>query len=70
MPRTIQMGQIWRNDTSGENFLVTKVYQEVFSTFAVLRKVGDETSGTLRVKVQKSADGMGLPGYSFTQEEE
>lgn len=69
MPRTILMGQIWQNNTSGENYLVTKIYQEVLSTYAVLRKVGEESEGTVRVKVQKTPDGVSLPGYTFTQEE-
>jgi hypothetical protein len=64
------MGQVWRSNATGENYLVTKIYQEVFSTFAVLRKIGDETAGTVRVKVQKTADGVSLPGYTFTQEEQ
>jgi hypothetical protein len=70
VPRNLLLGQVWRSNATGENYLVTKVYQEVFSTFAVLRKVGDETAGTVRVKVQKSADGVSLPGYTFTQEEQ
>lgn len=69
MPRNIMMGQVWRNDASGESYLVTKIYQEVFSTYAVLRKVGAEAGDTVRVKVRKSAEGVSLPGYSFTQEE-
>ena len=69
MPRSLLLGQVWKNNASGDNYLVTKVYQEVFSTFAVLRKVGDETAGTVRVKVQKTAEGVSLPGYTFTQEE-
>lgn len=70
MPRSILLGQVWRNEATGANYLVTKVYQEVFSSFAVLRKIGDETAGTVRVKVQKTADGVSLPGYTFTQEEQ
>ncbi len=70
MPRNLLLGQVWRSNASGDNYLVTKVYQEVFSTFAVLRKVGEETAGTVRVKVQKTADGVSLPGYTFTQEEQ
>lgn len=69
MPRSILMGQIWKNNGNGENYLVTKMYQEVFTTYAVLRKVGDETAGTVRVRVQKTADGVALLGYTFTQEE-
>jgi len=64
------MGQVWRSNASGDNYLVTRVYQEVFTTYAVLRKVGDEAGGTVRVKVQKSAESVALPGYTFTQEEQ
>lgn len=70
MPRNILLGQIWKHNASGEAYLVTKTYQEVFSTYAILRKVGEETRGTTRVKVQKTADGVALPGFTFTQEEE
>ena len=70
MPRSILMGQVWRNDTSGDNHLVTRIYQEVFTTYAVLRKVGDETGGSTRVKVVKTAEGVTLPGYTYTQEEQ
>jgi len=69
VPRSILLGQVWQNSTTGDNYLVTKTYQEVFSTVAVLRKVGDESGGSVRVKVQKTADGVALPGYAFTQEE-
>lgn len=69
MPRSILLGQVWQSTATGENFLVTRVYQEVFSNVAVLRKVGDETAGTVKVKVQKTANGVTLPGYAFTQEE-
>jgi len=70
MPRSIIAGQVWRNNTTGENHLVTRVYQEVLSTFAVLRKVGDEGAPTVRVKVGKTADGVTLPGFTYTQEEQ
>jgi len=70
MPRSVLMGQVWRNDASGDNYLVTRIYQEVFTTLAVLRKVGDEAGGTVRVKVQKGGEGVTLPGYTFTQEEQ
>ncbi len=69
MPRSILAGQVWRNNTTGENHLVTRVYQEVFATFAVLRKVGDEAEGTMRVKATKVGDAVTLPGYTYTQEE-
>ena len=68
--KNIQLGQVWRQDTSGQDFLVTKVYSEVFTHYAVLRpaEVTAPDAPTVKVKVAKSADGVTLPGFSFTQE--
>ena len=38
--KSIQLGQVWRNDSDGQDYLVTKVYNEVFSQYAVLRPAG------------------------------
>ena len=67
---SIQLGQVWRSDTDGQDYLVTKVYSEVFSQYAMLRPAGITApeAPTVRVKVAKSAQGAGLPGYTFTQE--
>ena len=50
--------------------LVTKVYSEVFTQYAVLRPaaVTAPEAPTTRVKVVKNAGGAELPGYTFTQE--
>ena len=66
--RKILMGQVWKKDDSGETYLVTKLYNEVFSTYAVLRKIGGEE--ILRVKVEKAADSSLLRGFTYTQESE
>jgi hypothetical protein len=68
--KSIQLGQVWRNDKDGQDYLVTKLYNEVFSQFAVLRPalVTAPDAPTVRVKVAKAADGASLPGYTFTQE--
>ena len=66
----IQLGQVWRLDETGDNWLVTKVYSEVFSSYAVLRLVGGTDEDPRRVKVEKSAQGATLPGFTFTQESE
>jgi hypothetical protein len=70
MVKTIQAGQIWRNDESGANFLVTKVYSEVFTQYAMLRpaSVSAPDADTIRVKVARQDEGMTLPGYTFTQD--
>jgi len=71
--KSVQLGQHWRRDASGEVFLVTKVYDEVFSQMAVLRPTAANagTPGeTVRVKVTRGPSGASLPGYSFTQDED
>ena len=64
--KRILLGQVWKKDDTGENYLVTKLYNEVFSTYAVLRKVGAED--VVRIKVDKTADSSSLKGYTYTQE--
>ena len=69
MVKTIQLGQLWRQQQSGELYLVTKVYNEVFSQFVMLRRAGAQPDAdSLRVKVQKGSDGASLPGYTFAQQ--
>ena len=67
---SIQLGQVWRSDTDGQDYLVTKVYSEVFSQYAMLRPAGITApdAPTVRIKVTKSSEGAGLPGYTFTQD--
>lgn len=68
--KSIQLGQVWRNNENGNNFLVTKVYNELFTQYAMLRPadVTAPDAETIRVKVSKSEDGVTLPGYTFTQD--
>ena len=68
--KSIQLGQVWRHDATGQDHLVTKVYSEVFTQYAVLRpaEVTAPDAPVVKVKVVKSADGATLPGFSFTQE--
>jgi hypothetical protein len=68
--KSIQLGQVWRKDDDGRDYLVTKVYSEVFSQYAMLRpaEVTAPDAPTVRVKVTKGAQGASLPGFTFTQE--
>ncbi len=68
--KSIQLGQVWRQDASGKNFLVTKLYNEVFTQYAMLRPADATaaTTDTIRIKVNKTNDGASLPGYTFTQD--
>lgn len=65
---TLQLGQLWKLDETGDVWLVTKIYSEAFASYAMLRKVGGNDADVRRVKVDKSADGVTLPGYTFNQE--
>jgi hypothetical protein len=68
--KAIQLGQVWREETSGESFLVTKIYNEVFSQFAILRPANASApeAETRRIKISKTGQGVLLPGYVFTQD--
>jgi len=61
--RKIQIGQLWKQNGTGDTYLVTRVYTEALSTIAVLRKSGAEDQDLVRVKVERTKDGQGLPGY-------
>jgi hypothetical protein len=70
--KAIQLGQVWRHDETGQTYLVTKLYNEVFTQYAILRRADSTaaTTDTTRVKVSKATEGASLPGYTFTQESE
>ena len=65
---SILLGQVWQMQATGDNWLVTKVYSEVFASYVVLRKVGGGDNDVRRVKVDKANEGVGLPGFIFTQD--
>jgi hypothetical protein len=67
---SILLGQVWQLQATGENWLVTKVYSEIFASYAVLRKVGGGDGDVRRVKVERATEGVGLPGFIFTQDAE
>ena len=68
--KSIQLGQVWRKDDDGQDYLVTKVYSEVFTQYAMLRPAGITApdAPTVRVKIAKTPQGATLPGYAFTQD--
>ena len=65
---SILLGQVWQLQATGDNWLVTKVYSQVFASYAVLRKVGGRDEDIRRVKVERATEGVGLPGFVFTQD--
>jgi len=67
--RKIQVGQVWKKDGTGEEYLVTKVYSEALATYAMLTQAGSESDNRIRVRIERTADGQNLPGFVFGQEE-
>ncbi len=66
--KKILLGQVWRKDDTNDTYLVTKLYNDVFTTYAMMRKVGGEE--VLRVKVEKEGALSVLRGFTYTQESE
>ena len=66
--KKVQVGQVWKKADSGDSFLVTKIYSEALTTYAVLRKTGSEDEAPIRVKVHHTASSADLPGFSYTQQ--
>ena len=67
---SIQLGQVWRSDADGQDYLVTKVYNELFSQYVTLRLAASPhpDTPTVKIKVVKTPEGATLPGFTFTQE--
>ena len=66
----VQPGQVWLFEGTDERWLVTKIYSEAFTSYAMLRRVGGGDNDLRRLMIMKSADGVALPGYKFAQESE
>ncbi len=62
--RKVQIGQVWKQDGTGDTYLVTKLYGEALATMAILRKVGAENESPVKVKVQQAGAGQTLPGFA------
>lgn len=64
----VRPGQVWLLEGTGESWLVTKVYSEAFSSYAILRKVGGCDDDLRRLKIVKAAGSAALPGFRLSQE--
>ena len=45
--------------------MVTRSYSELLATYVVLRRVGSAERETRRVKVERTAEGPSLPGFTL-----
>jgi hypothetical protein len=64
----VQPGQVWLLEGTEESWLVTKIYSEAFTSYVMLRRVGGGDNDVRRLKIIKSADGVAIPGFKFSQE--
>ena len=65
----IQIGQLWRKDGTRDIYLVTRMYAEALHTMVVMRKSGAEDQAFIRVKVERTASGQTIPGFTPAQDE-
>jgi hypothetical protein len=67
----IRVGQVWSREDDGATYLVTRLYNEALTTFALLRPTEDQGGQgdlpPLRIRVSREASGQTLPGYRPTQ---
>jgi hypothetical protein len=68
--RKVQIGQVWKQDGTGETYLVTKLYTEALNTMAILRKTGSETESPIRARVERTEGGQTLRGFTPAMDED
>lgn len=66
----IQIGQLWKKDGTGEIYLVTRLYSEALSTMVTLRKSGAEDQAQVRLRVERTPNGVTIPGFSPAQDDD
>lgn len=66
----IQVGQLWKQDGTGDIYLVTRLYSEALNTMVILRKSGAEGEAQIRVRVERGGSGQRIPGFSLAQGDE
>jgi hypothetical protein len=66
----IQIGQLWKQDGTGDIYLVTRIYSEALNTMVILRKSGSEKEAHTRVRVERTPKGQTIPGFSPAMDNE
>jgi hypothetical protein len=66
--RKVAVGQMWKNEESGEVFVVTSLYKDVLASVAVLRPVNQTSNpSNKRAKVIKTENGETLVGFTTAE---
>jgi hypothetical protein len=62
----VSSGQMWKCKNSGEVYVVTSLYKDVLSSFALLRLVSsNDIEGNKRAKVIRTSMGEEIAGYTL-----
>lgn len=67
MDSEVKPGQIWRSDETGEEWLVTRTYEDGLDAYAVIRRAASASSESRRLKFRQDS-GSGLPGFTRVEE--
>ena len=66
--RKISLGEMWRNEATGQVYIVTSFCKEVFSSYACLRNVEQQNSeGFRKAKLLKTESGETLMGFRMAE---
>jgi hypothetical protein len=62
----VSSGQMWKCNNSGEVYVVTSLYKDVLSSFALLRPVSsNDAEGNKRAKVIRTSIGEEIAGFTL-----
>jgi len=62
----VSSGQMWKCNDSGEVYVVTSLYKDVLSSFALLRAVNsNDIEGNKRAKVIRTSMGEEIAGFTL-----
>jgi hypothetical protein len=62
--KKVSTGQMWRNEQTGDVFVVTSLYKDVLASFATLRNPA-ANEGNRRAKITKTENGECLVGFTL-----
>ena len=66
--KKVSTGQMWKNEESGEVYVVTSLYKDVLASYALLRTVDQNLDqGNKRAKVVRTSAGEGLMGFTLAE---
>jgi len=66
--KKVSAGQMWKNEQTGEVFVVTSLYKDVLASFAMLRAIHSTSETNKRAKVMRIDGGECLVGFTIAEQ--